>query len=245
MVAVPARVHERDQIVFQSVLPVVEIVGRDHRRQPTNGGQHKASRQPAAPRNGGIPPVTRGIRNQCCAARAKTGSIALIADARAVFLPSVCIPELKPRSSKDHLIEVEAAATAGLPARTGERMLDHGAPKRRELLGRLDRPQSVGEPIPEEAFDPLMGGRTQFQDRLPQRSRVLGRRQTRNGASHDAEDPAVEFTREAVDLLIARIVNVRDELKDKTEKQANEIRAICAARRGRADPDSATRRRTR
>ena len=129
---------------------------------------------------------------------------------------------IKAKEFKDHLIEVKAAATAALPARTGECMLDHGAPKCGELLGRLDRPQTVSEPIPEEALDPLMGGRTQFQDWLPQRSRILGRRQTRNGAGYDAEDPAVEFTWEAVDLLIVRIVDTRDGLKDKTEKQANE-----------------------
>ena len=38
MVPLPARVHKRDQIVFQSVFPVVGIIRWDHRRQPTNGG---------------------------------------------------------------------------------------------------------------------------------------------------------------------------------------------------------------
>ena len=142
---------------------------------------------------------------------------------------------IKAKEFKDHLVEVKAAAAACLPARTGECMLDHGAPKCGELLGRLDRPQTVSEPIPEEAFDPLMGGRPQFQDRLPQRSRVLGRRQARNGAGYDAEDPAVEFRWEAVDLLIARIVNVRDESRTRPRNKRMKPSHFQRSSPGRAD----------
>jgi hypothetical protein len=70
--------------------------------------------------------------------------------------------------------------------------------------------QSVGEPVPEEPFDPLVGERAQVEYRLPQRARVFGRCQARNCASEETENPAVEFIGQALDLLLPRIVDLRD-----------------------------------
>jgi hypothetical protein len=72
-----------------------------------------------------------------------------------------------------------------------------------------------------QKFDPFVGGCTQVEYRLPQRARAFGRRQARNRARDKSESPVVEFIGQAVDLLLPRVIDLRQRAKRQIEEVSN------------------------
>jgi hypothetical protein len=110
---------------------------------------------------------------------------------------------------KHHAIEVVKRLTLGSQAGLASACSIMSFHSRANSCGEdAARSPSVNQPQKNRSTH---GGRvTPVENRLPQGPRVFGSGQAGNGASDDPENPIVEFVGKAVDLLLSRLVDLRD-----------------------------------
>jgi hypothetical protein len=140
--------------------------------------------------------------------RSRSRSTSIFCPAQSQISPAT--PAIGAKKFNDHAIQAIAAVSVALPAWTRERIYDHGAPNADKFLGRAGRAQPVRKPGPVEALDPIVCGRPQVEDRVPQTFRFLIGRQLGHSARYNFKHPPVKVARQAFYFLIAWVVKDRN-----------------------------------
>lgn len=164
--ALPTGPQERDQISFKTIPPVIGIESRDNRRQPPDCGNKQTDgcglHEPVEKTGNQsrlLEPPAGSPREQTFHARKRGGEFRPFAD--------LVDPGPEAEEPENGVIELIGPACRGIPCRALQGVLDHHAPDLREALGGLRGSDTDRKPLPEKAFDPLVGWRTAIKDGLP------------------------------------------------------------------------------
>jgi hypothetical protein len=175
VLALPTRVQERDEILFKAIFPVVGIKRWHGCRKPLDAGQKETGRgrlnDKIQKAGHDLRHVEPSLRGPCEYAFHPRDGLA-----ERGILSELVHAGIKAEELKHHPVEVVSAIDGRVPGRACQRVLDHVGPQSHEVLRRLRSTEPVRNPIPEEPLNPLVGGRTQVENGLPQRPTVFGGR---------------------------------------------------------------------